>query len=116
MSKIKERLDKIIMDMDNSGLYDERDEAAIIECWNEALEALKAVVDECVSFRPDGYWYCGNCGWGKDRGHSSTCYVGKCQEALAKMEGKEKRGGFLDTAFSRDEEYDPADIFGDECL
>ena len=33
---------------------------------------------------------------------------------IAKMEGKEKRGGFLDTALSIDEEYDPADIFGDE--
>ena len=36
------------------------------------------------------------------------------QSLLVEMEGREKTGGFLDTALSRDEEYDPADVFDEE--
>jgi len=40
---IEERLDKIIMDIDNSGYYDMREKAAIIAECNELVAAAKAV-------------------------------------------------------------------------
>ena len=44
MSTIKERLDKIIMDMANTSYYDMREMAAIIEEWNAAVKAIEGLI------------------------------------------------------------------------
>ena len=120
---IEERLDKIIMDMDNTSYYDVREMAAIIVEWNAAVNELRIIR---YTARDDNDGECEmtvEITWAqlarievaiKAMGGALLRDEESFQSLLVEMEGKEKRGGFLDTALSIDEEYDPADIFDEE--
>jgi len=90
MPTIEQRLDKIIMDMDNSGLYDMREMATIIVEWNAAVEVLKVIADKSV-YQLGNDIICEGCrkyaSASAEVEHVSDCPVGSLLKLIAKMEG-----------------------------
>jgi len=59
-------------------------EDAIVDPWNAAVAAMKDAASYAYS---SGYTYCRVCRLARVMGHQDSCFVGKLQAALAKMEG-----------------------------
>ena len=65
--------------------------AAIVDPWNAAVEAMKAVLDSAITNFKDGYWECNVCRGYREGGHAAWCPVPMLAPALARMEGTDDR-------------------------
>ena len=83
-------------------------EAAIIAGWNAAVEAM---TDAASYAHSSGYLdYCRVCRLTPVDGHKDWCFVGKCQAALAQMEGN-SHSHSRDEAMVEDIRYERDEIF-----